>query len=74
MLKEKLNPEDFALGETILVVMYNNEELTHESLLDLFIQKKFGVGTYCKWMTRLGLKEQIEPQFVRQYYQKRIAI
>jgi hypothetical protein len=46
----KLEYIRFSPQEHVLVDKYNDESLTHEFLLDQLNQKKFGVGTYCRWM------------------------
>jgi hypothetical protein len=61
----------FSPQEHVLVEKYNDGSLTHEFLLDQLNQKKFGVGTYCRWMEYLGLKDQVEPEYYIQYFQVR---
>jgi hypothetical protein len=68
-----LNPQDYSIKEQILVVKFNEGSLTHEYLLQLLNEKYYGVGTYCRWMEYLGLKDQVEPQYARQYFQHRRA-
>ena len=69
-----LNTKNFSSRELILVERFNDDSLTHDYLLEQFQLKKFGVGTYCRWMDYLGLKDQVEPEYARQYFKKRIAI
>jgi hypothetical protein len=68
-----LNPQDYSIKEQILVVKFNEGSLTHEYLLQLLNEKYYGVGTYCRWMEYLGLKDHVEPQYARQYFQHRRA-
>jgi hypothetical protein len=68
-----LNQQDYSIKEQILVVKFNEGSLTHEYLLQLLNDKYYGVGTYCRWMEYLGLKDQVEPQYARQYFQHRRA-
>ena len=65
--------EDFSTREKILVDKYNDGTLTHEFLLNWLNEKKYGVGTYCRWMEYLGLKEEVEPEYARQYFQDRVC-
>jgi hypothetical protein len=73
MLGTMLEPKDFGLREQILVEMFNNKTLNQEFLLEQLNSKIFGVGTYCRWMDYLGLKDQVEPHYARQSFQNRIA-
>jgi hypothetical protein len=73
MLDTILEPKDFGLREQILVEMFNNKTLNQEFLLEQLNSKIFGVGTYCRWIEYLGLKDQDEPQYARQSFQNRIA-
>jgi hypothetical protein len=68
-----MNPKDFAVREQILVEKFNKNELTQEFLLEQLNSKLFGVGTYCRWMEYLGLRDKVEPEYARQYFQNRIA-
>jgi hypothetical protein len=73
MQRTSLNPTDFAVIEQILVEKFNNNELTQVFLLEQLNSNMFGVGTYCRWMEYLGLRDKVEPQYARQYFQNRIA-
>jgi hypothetical protein len=66
----KLDPNEFTLKEQILVTLFNNNLLSHWELLNLFKSDYFGVGTYCRWMEYLGLKEDIETKYAELYYDK----
>jgi hypothetical protein len=68
-----LNPQDYSIKEQILVVKFNEGSLTHEYLLQLLNDKYYGVGTYCRWMEYIGLRDQVEPEYARQYFQNRSA-
>jgi hypothetical protein len=70
----KLEHVRFSPQEQILVDKFNDETLTPEFLLELLNQKKFGVGTYCRWMEYLGLKDQVEPEYAIQYFQVRSSV
>jgi hypothetical protein len=70
----KLEHIRFSPEESILVDKFNDESLTHEFLLDQLKQKKFGVGTYCRWMKYIGLKEEVEPEYAIQYFQVRASV
>jgi hypothetical protein len=70
----KLEHYRFSPEESILVDKFNDESLTHEFLLDQLNQKKFGVGTYCRWMEYLGLKGEVEPEYAIQYFQVRASV
>jgi hypothetical protein len=68
-----LNPQDYSIKEQALVVKFNEGSLTHEYLLKLLNDKYYGVGTYCRWMEYIGLRDQVEPEYARQYFQNRSA-
>jgi hypothetical protein len=73
MLDTILEPKDFGQREQILVEMFNNKTLNQAFLLEQLNSKIYGVGTYCRWMEYLGLRDKVEPEYARQYFQNRIA-
>jgi hypothetical protein len=73
LMNIKLNPEDYAIKEQQLVEMFNAGILTHKYLLKLLKEKYYGVGKYCRWMEYIGLRDQVEPEYARQYFQNRSA-
>jgi hypothetical protein len=74
MEREQFKYEDFAPQEATLVDKFNDGTLTHEFLLNWLNEKKFGVGTYCRWMEYLGLKDNVEPKYAIQYFQVRVSL